>query len=325
MSANPDFDQILSTTLKNYRPTLTDNVFSSTPLLDHLKRKDKIRMLSGGAKIVEPIMHALNSTAKPYSGWDVLDITPQEGISAAEYDWKQFAASVAINGLEEAVNSGKEQVINLLQAKIEQAEMTLSEVINEMLYGDGTTYQGDPNTKAWNGLGNLVGTGAVGGINPATSGNEFWQSVVIAADTDGGGADTSVRDDSQWAQAFYTASRGADRPDFAVTTQDLFQDYEESLIPQLRFTSNSKADSRFQNLDFKGIALHFDTYCPEGSTYFLNSKYISLVGHSSKWFTTTKFRETPDVDGRWAQIISYGNLTIRNRARQAVITGQTVS
>jgi hypothetical protein len=315
MAANEDFDQILSTTLDNYRPTLTDNVTSATPLLDFLKRKDKIRMLGGGATIVEPIMHALNSTAKPYSGWDVLDITPQEGISAAQYPWKQFAASVAINGIEEAVNSGREAVINLLEAKVQQAEMTIAEVMNEMLFGDGVNYQGTPNTKAWNGLELLVGTDAVGGIDPATAGNEFWQSYV----GDGGGSWS----DSEWARAFYTVSRGSDSPDFAITSQELFQEYEESLMAQLRFTDNAKADSRFRSLDFKGIPIFFDVYCPTDRTYFLNSKYIQLVGHKDKWMKNTKFRETPDVDGRWAQILSYGNFTIRNRARQAVVTGQT--
>lgn len=323
---NPDYDQLLSTTLANYRPTLTDNVFSATPLVDRLKRKDRIRMVGGGVKIVEPLLHAMNSTAKPYSGWDVLDITPQEGISAAEYPWRQFAVSVAINGLEEAINSGEQAFINLLETKLNQAEMTAVEVMNEMFHGDGVNFGGVTNAKTWNGLANLISaTTTVGNINPATSGNEFWKSVVIAADEDGGGADTSVRDSSQWATAYYTASRGADVPTFGLTTQTLFQDYEESLVAQLRFTSNDEADARFKNLLFKSIPLYFDVYCETGTTYFLNEKYISLVGHSDRWMKNTQFRETPDVDGRWAQIISYGNLTVRNRARQAKVTGQTAA
>lgn len=321
MPANPDFDEILSTTLKNYRKTLTDNVFSATPLLDFLKRKDKIRMLGGGSKIVEPLMHATNSTAMPYSGYDVLDITPQEGISAAEFDWKQFGVSVSISGIEEAMNSGQEAVVNLLDAKVQQAEMTAAEAFNTMAFGDGANYGGSANAKTWNGLRNLVGTGTVGGINPATAGNEFWQSVVIDATTD---ADPT-RSDTEWGTAYYTASNGADQPDFAITTQVLFQDYEESLIPQLRFTSNDRADSRFRNLDFKGIPLYFDAACPTGYTYFLNSKYLQLVGHKAKWFKNTKFQTVPDVDARWSLILSYGNFTVRNRSRQAVITGQTVA
>lgn len=311
--ANPDYDQILSTTLAKYRDSLTDNVFEATPLLDELKSKDRIRMVDGGESIVEPLIHAANDTVATYSGWDTLDITPQTGISAARFDWRQMAGSVAINGIEEAKNSGEAAFINLLEAKVMQAEMSIAAVLNAMLYSNGAGNSG----KDWNGLGNLVSaTGTVGGINSATAGNEFWRSVAIAV--------AAERTDSKWTTAYLTATNGSDKPNFAVTTQDLFQHYEEGLVPQLRFTDNKRADSRFEHLLFKGVAVHYDLDCPTGNTYFLNTKYIGLVGHTKKWMTTSKFREVPDVDGRWAQIISYGNMTIRNRKRQAVLTGQTV-
>lgn len=316
MSANPDYDAILSTTLAKYRPTLEDNVFTDRPLVDFLKRKDKIRTIDGGTAIVEQLMHAQNSTAKSYSGYDTLDITPQEGISAAEFPWRQFAASVSISGIEEAKNAGESKIVDLLKAKIMQTEETISEVMDEMFFGDGTTAD-----RNWYGLGNIVGTATLAGINPATSGNEFWQSVVVDATSDG----DSVRNDDEWTNAFYTASRGNNSPDFAITTQELFEHYESGLAPQLRFTSNAEADARFQHLLFKNIRLFFDTYCDDGVTYFLNSRYLKLVGHKGTWFRNTKFKEAPDKDAKWSQILCYGNMTVSNRSRQAKVTGQTVA
>ena len=321
MAGHPDFDQILSTTLKNYRTTLVDNVFSDRPLLDYLKRKDNIRMVSGGESIVEQLMYGTNSTAKSYSGYDTLDIAPQDGITAAVFPWRQFAVSVAINGLQEAQNNGKEQLINLVSAKIHQAEESASEVMNEMFFSDGSTAGAD-----WYGLDLLINdeTAAitnVGGIDCAAAGNEWWRSVVVDA-TDVG---TSVRSSDEWTNAYYSAGKGSVLPDFAITTQELFEHYESSLVSQLRFTSNDKADGRFQTLAFKGIRLFFDRMCPTGDTYFLNSKYVSLVGHSSNWFRSTGFKEAIDKDARWAQIISYGNMTISNRARHARVINQTVA
>ena len=320
MAGHPDFDQILSTTLKNYRNTLVDNVFSDRPLLDFLKRKDKIRMVSGGESIVEQLMYGANSTAKSYSAWDTLDITPQDGISAAVFPWRQFSVSVAINGLQEAQNNGKEQMINLVQAKVMQAEESAAEVMNTMFFGDGT----DPDAD-WYGLDLLVNdhTAAittVGGIDCDAVGNEFWRSVVIdaAADSD------ATRSDDEWTHAYYSAGKGSILPDFAITTQELFESYESSLAPQLRFTSNESADARFQTLQFKGIRIYFDSACPSGETYFLNSKYINLVGHTQNWFRSTGFKQAIDKDARWAQILSYGNMTISNRARHARIVNQTV-
>jgi hypothetical protein len=57
--------------------------------------------------------------------------------------------------------------------------------------------------------------------------------------------------------------------------------------------------------------------------YFINSKYISLVGHSEKWFANTPFVRPENMDARYALIMCYGNLTIRNRAKQGKLTNKT--
>ncbi len=80
---------------------------------------------SGGSKIVIPLMYGMNDTAKSYNGYDVIDVTPQDGMSAAEYEWKQYAVGITISGREEFQNSGEGRLINLLESKIKQAEMSL--------------------------------------------------------------------------------------------------------------------------------------------------------------------------------------------------------
>lgn len=320
---NTSFNTILTTTLKNYRNTLVDNVFKDRPLLNHLMSKGQVRTIAGGESIVEQLLGAQNSTFGSYSGYDAIDITPQGGLTAAVYSWKQIAASIAINGLEEAQNNSKEKMIDLLKAKISQAEETMKEGLNEMLFGDGT----GNSSKDFDGLSHLVndaaGPGAsnVGGIDATSSDNAWWRSVVLDATDDG----DAERNDDEWSNAVYTAAKGNDMFDFGVTTQDLFEHYESGLAPQLRFTSNDEADARFLTLSFKGRKLYYDFYCPEGLTYFLNSKYLKLVGHSGTWFRNTPFKDAPDKDARWSQILSYGNLTVSNRSRQAVVTDQEVS
>jgi len=71
-AGNSDFDAILSTTLKNYIPKLTDNVFSARPLFYALTNGQTIRRVGGGAKIVVPIIYGTNSTAASYSGSDTI-------------------------------------------------------------------------------------------------------------------------------------------------------------------------------------------------------------------------------------------------------------
>lgn len=312
MTANANFDALLSTTLANYRSQLTDNVFTARPLTYFLMDKGRIRMLNGGTKIVEPLIYGKNNTVGSYSGYDSLSLTPQEGISAAEYEWKQYAASIAISGIEEAKNNGEQEIINLLEAKIMQAEESMREGFNQMFFADGTGNGG----KNWNGLGNLVeATGTVGGINRATSGNEFWRSYEENTAT--------ALTLAQMSTAYNSVSVGNDHPDMVLTTQTLFEKYEALLQPQLRYTDTKTADAGFQNLLFKAAPVVYDVHCTAGIVYFLNSKYLTLVGHSGKWFAQTEFVKPEDVDARYALIMCYGNLTCRNAAKQGKLTAKT--
>ena len=309
-SPNSNFDTLLSTTLANYRSTLTDNVFTARPLTYQLMEKGRIRMLNGGTKIVEPLIYGLNDTVGSYSGFDTIALTPQTGITAAEYDWKQYAASISISGIEEAKNNGEAEIINLLEAKIMQAEESLREGFNTMFFADGT----GNSSKNWNGLSNLVdNTGTVGNIDSATY--TWWKSYKESTST--------ALTLAQMATAYNSVSVGNDHPDVLLTTQTLFEKYEALLQPNLRYTDTKTADAGFQNLLFKAAPVMYDTGCTAGVFFFLNSKYLTLCGHSAKWFQQTEFIRPEDLDARYALIMCYGNLTVRNRAKQGKLTAKT--
>ena len=310
--SNPNFDALLSTTLANYRDQLTDNIFTARPLTYFLQDKGRIRMLNGGTKIVEPLIYGQNATVASYSGYDTISLTAQSGITAAEYDWKQYAASIAISGIEEAKNNGEQEIINLLEAKIMQAEESMREGFNQMFFADGTGNSG----KDWNGLGNIVeASGTVGGINRATGGNEYWQSYEENT--------SEALSLAKMATAYNSVSVGNDHPDMVLTTQTLFEKYEALLQPQLRYTDTKTADAGFQNLLFKSAPVVYDEHCTAGVVYFLNSKYLTLVGHSGKWFAQTDFVRPENLDARYALIMCYGNLTCRNAAKQGKLTAKT--
>jgi hypothetical protein len=310
--SNANFDALLSTTLAKYRDQLTDNVFTARPLTYFLTDKGRIRMIDGGTKIVEPLIYGQNSTVASYSGYDTIGLTAQDGITAAEFEWKQYAASIAISGIEEAKNNGDAAILNLLEAKVMQAEESLREGFNTMFYGDGTGNSG----KNWNGLGNLVeASGTVGGINRATAGNEYWRSY----EENTAGALTLA----QMNTAYNSVSVGNDHPDMVLTTQTLYEKYESLLQPQLRYTDTKTADAGFQNLLFKAAPVTYDVGCTAGVMYFLNSKYLTLVGHSGKWFSQTEFVRPENLDAKYALIMCYGNLTVRNAKKQGKLTAKT--
>jgi hypothetical protein len=314
MAGNPDFNAILSTTLQNYQPTLVDNIFKDLVLLNHMNSKGRVQMEEGGTSIVEPLMYAVNGTASSYSGYDAIDLTPQDGISAANYQWKQMAASIAISGIEEAQNRGTEAIIKLLNAKIMQAEMSVKSDLNSMLYGDGTGNGG----KDFNGLGNIVATAnnTVGGID--ASANTWWNPY-----QDVSAATLSLQD---MGKVYNNASKGNDVPDIIVTNEDLFSKYESLLTQNVRYQDVAKANAGFQNLMFKQTPVVFDLALAADTTaapmYFLNTKYLKLVGMNGHWFNTTDFQSgtVAGIDARYALVLAFGELTCSNRSRQGYLT-----
>ena len=316
-AGNSDFDAILSTTLKNYVPKLADNVFTARPLFYALTNGQTIRRINGGAKIVVPIIYGTNSTAGSYSGADTIATTAQEGITAAEYDWKQYAANVTISGIEEAKNNGEAAIIDLLEGKIMQAEETIIQNMNTMFWSNGAGNGG----KDMLGLNALVGTGndsgsAIGGIDATDSDNSWWRSTL----TNQGGALTLAA----MSTMYNTVSVGNDQPTIIISDQDEYEKYESLLQPNLRYTSAEVADAGFQNLLFKGAPCTYDAGSDvAGKMFFLNTKYLRLVAHSETWFQPTPFVRPTNQDARYAQILCYGELTCSNRARQGMLYGLT--
>ena len=313
-AGNSNFDEILSTTLKNYIPKLTDNIFSARPLFYALTNGQTIRRISGGAKIVVPVIYGTNSTAGSYDGTDTISTTAQTGISAAEYSWKQYAATVTISGIEEAKNNGEAQIIDLLEGKIFQTQETVIENMNTMFFGNGT----GNSSKDWLGLSALVGsTGSPGGIDATASANSWWRSAV----TNQGSAAITL---ASMATLYNNCSVGNDQPTIGITGQNQYEAYEALLVDQIRYTDTDMADGGFQNLLFKGCPLTFDgTLEGEGKLYFLNTKYLQLVAHSDVWFKPTPFVRPTNQDAVYSQLLCYGELTTSNRARQGYMYGIT--
>lgn len=310
MAGNDNYDALLTTTMANYHNQLIDNIFNARALTYWLMQKNRVRFVSGGSKIVEQLMYGKNNTVSSYSRYDPISLAPQEGLTAAEYDWKQFAGSVAISGIEEAMNDGEEALLDLLEAKVTQTEETMQEDLNLMLYGNGTGNGG----KDMNGLGNLIeASGTVGGIDRAT--NSWWRSYEENTAT--------ALTQALMTTAYNSVSKGNKSPDFALTTQLLYEKYESLLTPNLRYNDTKTADAGFQNLLFKGKPVMYDDACTAGVMYFLNSKYIKLVGYKKKWFKQGAWVTPEDTDARFSLILTYGNLIVNNSRMHGKLTAKT--
>ena len=314
----PNISDILATTIESRTGEIADNVTDNNALLKKLSMRGKIKTFSGGNKILQELSFAENSNAGWYSGYDLLPVGVSDVISAAEFDIKQAAVPVVISGLEMLQNSGREQIINLLDSRLEVAEATMANLICEGLYSDGTANGG----KEITGLDLAVPvdptTGTYGGIDRATW--TFWRSVVSTG-TDITAANIQQEMNGVWAQLV----RGKDMPDLIVMDNSAWENYVASLQAQQRFHQAEVGDLGFPTLKFQGCDVVLDGgiggNATAGTIYFLNCDYIHYRPHAQRNMVSLspnrRYATNQDAE---VQILAWaGNLTMSGSRYQGRI------
>lgn len=318
---NSSWPEITTTTLYNRQRKLADSVTKNNALLFRLSQKGKVKEVDGGQAIVQEIEYQENGTYMRYSGYDVLNISPSDVFTAAQYPFAQAAVAVSISGLEMLQNSGKEKMIDLLESRIGNAERTMRNNISLDCYSNGTASGG----KQIGGLQLLVGdtnnSGTIGGINSASW--TFWQnnSFSFSGNSLTPGASTIQ---TAMNRAYLAQVRQTDKPDLIIADNTYFRYYWESLQSIQRITDTKMAEAGFDNLKFMGSDVVFDGGfgggAPASHMYLLNTDYIFLRPHRERnMVPLDPDRFSVNQDAMVKLIAWAGNMTMSNRFLQGVI------
>jgi hypothetical protein len=326
--AFPNVGTLFATVIKNYRRTLADNLSTHSVVLALLRKYGFIREDSGGTSIVESLLYGSNTTVKSFYKYEPFDLTPQEGIDQAEFPWKQIGGTVSISGLEEFQNQGPSRIINLLEAKLTQLDISFREAVNAQILSDGTGNSGKDIT----GLQAAVEDGSAWSIYGSIDSNVYtwWRNYYLnfsgtytSFDTADG---TSVEGMTVLRNAHSQVMRKMEKPGLSLTSRELYNEYEKHAEgDKMRIvTYDAKlADMGFENLKFRGTVIAYDDDCPAGYWWFLNPQYLKFVIGKGRNFKVGEFEESREQEAKSAKIILYCQLTCSNRARQGLITNFT--
>lgn len=329
MATFANLSDIVSTTIQNRSGALADNVTNNNALLAKMRERGNVKLFSGGNVILQELMYNDPATENSgsYSGYDLIDITPNSPISSAQFDIKQYAAAVSINGLEMLQNAGKEQIIDLLEGRIQVAEAQLTNDISAGIYSDGTGNGGKDITGLALAVAASPSSGTYGGINRANW--SFWRNIAFDATTDGGAAATSANIQSYMNRVAVQLVRGSDRPDIIVAGNNYYRAYLESLQAIQRISSESSAGAGFTSLKYFGAGFNCDVYLDGGiggqlntnRMYFLNTKYLFFRPHRDRNFVPIGGdRESVNQDAMVRLIGWAGNLTCSGARYNGVLT-----
>lgn len=329
------WDAVLSTTLANYRQTLHDNIFNDNVVLFWLNMNGKKQLEDGGERIEETLLYGKNTAIQNFQGYQVLNTTPQEGITKAFYIWKEIGGPITISRREQRQNSGKHAIIKLLDGKVKQTELSLKEAVNEQLAGDPSSAASENNGGTNNPL-LLSGLSRFAQKDPTTThnvggiaqNNESWWRNVQKSATANWVSDRAGLADMRF--MYRKTSKGNDHPDFIIGDGESYDAYESMLDPAIRYTDLRFGDAGFINLRFKGAVYTYDevyenvstpqTYSTgEGIQYWMNSKYINWSVDMESDFITTPFVRPHNQLAMTAHIVTMAELTCSNRRRLGVL------
>ena len=337
------YDALLSTTLNKFRKTMVDNIFKDSVVLSFLRQSDAVERVNGGERIQTPLMFGDNDTVETHGGYSIIDTTPQEGITSAFYEWAEVAGTISISRLEERKNSGEGRMLNLLKSKIQQAEMTMSEKLNnDIVLGtvSSSTFVQDTADNGAYGIqplgyffrklnatdptttnvGNIAAASeswwrsrsANIGSNGTQTGNDFALNVTTYA-----GMKAALR------RMYNYCSRGTGgSPNAVIMDQVSFETYENALDVNIRFQNTSMGELGFDTLKLRGATVMWDEKVPDiqtgtaditkGSAFFLNTKFYKLVIDSETDIITTPFVEPENQTAKTAKVLFMGNTTLSN-------------
>lgn len=340
-----NYDALLTTTLFNYRPVMVDNIFKANAFLAALKKYGGIRYVNGGERIQELLMYEANDTFHTYKGYNTLVVKPQEGMTSAFFEWVEIGGTITISRREKRQNSGESAILNLLEQKVKQAEMSIKAKVNQqILQGTVSAATFVPGTDTVTGALELnplgyflpkdptadpVSGGNLGNISRSTY--AWWRPRVAPFDTTVSTNKDFALSVSNWSglkvglhRMYNYTSRGADgsAANLVVTHQEIAESYENALDALKRYTDDGLASMGFDNVKLKGATLVWDELVPdidngttaltEGTAFFLNTEFFKLCIDKETDFITTPFVEPENQTASTAKVLFMGQTTVNN-------------
>lgn len=300
------YAQLSSIAQNAIEKTLTNNVYSSTPILKRFS--DKAKKVGGGLQIQVPVISSAPTGGGSYSDLDTLTIAKTDNISAAVYDWKQYYEPVRVSRLDLAKTSGDAGKLDLIASKIKIAESNFSENLSNGMFSDGTGNSGKDIT----GFAALMSVSSTyGGIAPADMAT--WKANVLTNATDRALTLALIQ------QLDGACSDGKEAPTLFVARQNVYDEAYNLFTAFQRIESEEMGKLGFKSLMVNGKPLVVDSHAPAQSILALNEEYVNLFIHKDNNMRKEHHSSLETTDSMLTKIFWMGNIGCSQRRRQGLL------
>ena len=337
-----NFDALFTTSLSKYIPTLIDNVGISNAFFTKVKNSGGYMPVDGGTDVKIPLMYALGQM-QWFEGYDTLNTDPMDGITNSIWQWREAAIPITISRREMRFNG--QQLVNLVDAKIQQAEMGIMESLGKCLLQGNAVNGGnvfDPQTDPITGalsfdpIAHLIQedpttAGSVGNIAQDTE--SWWRN---HAQSSTGTTYEAIFAEIQ--DMYMRCARGTGGPpDLILCDEDTYQLFERILYTRTgsRHPAGTTLDFPFENIKWKRATVVSDELVPDvenntatvssttgGTMYFLNTKFVKIYYDSQTNFIQTDWMSAPNQpNAKTKHILWMGGTALSNRRKHGVLSG----
>ena len=312
-------DDMFTTTWSYRKTKAIEQAYYTTPFWFWLKEKGRIEEIRGYRRIEVPVEYGKNDTATWLTKGSTVPLRENQLLTMTYEDWKYVAPTILRYGIEDQQNKGKAQIENYVEKKINRAEEALNDEFEEVFFADGTG-ENEPN-----GLQNLVSTtpttGTVHGLSRVTY--DWWRNLQYGST--GVTSVALVADMRHCLNTMQLYTKINLKDIFMVTTQDIFEAYEDELLDYKRIVNQTLADASFEHIVYKGRPIMWARLCPSGNMYFINPRYLYVVIDPDYFMDMTEWKAIPDqVNDRVAQIMCTTQMIVTMPIAQMVMSGIVV-
>lgn len=283
--------ELQAITRRAFIPSLIVQIYKSHPLLSLLLGNAQ-RAAGGIAQVTVPTQGA-SFVSFAWAGFDGTFPQPSDttAIQNAEFNLKLGVVPIPFFGMEALIQK-TEAVIPRLRAVMADAKTVMTQQLATSLYTNNSSQplQIDSLPMAYDDGTNVA---SYGGINRAT--NSFWNSTLIGS---AGGILNRKSMATKIAQI--TNAAGGEAPDFGVMSfgdwttlmTDYITDERFNLSPRSTYGRDDVVNSGFRGLQVIDTPIFPDPFCPTGTAYFFNSRYLALYLSEDAPFAFSGFHST---------------------------------
>lgn len=323
-------DELAYLTRRAFIPRMIVQIYKSSPLISALLAN--AQMAGGGVSSITVPVQGQSYVSSSWSDFSGSFAQPSvtQGAYNAQFDLKLLVTPIPFLGMEGFIQVDH-AVVPIIDARMNDATYQAIDTLATALYNNTglTSYAANASQQLLGlpaAVDDSTNVTTYGGLSRSTY--TWWKSQYTGSI--GGGRFTR---DFLLTYINQLVKATGEAPTFGVCGFGTWTSFATDFTDSERYNytvgnspgKNAQASAHFRALEVAGMPLYADPYCPEGTVYLLNTRYLALYLHKMGAFAFTGFESTlPNFQlGSIAAMVCVLEMVCTKPKTQSQLTGMT--